>query len=67
MAIFVKKKTWLYLIENITHIDGRQFDTLSPFNQFEKEDQIDPCEQLDTLSPFNPLSEMRPKKRKENP
>ncbi|KAH0739290.1 hypothetical protein KY290_037995 [Solanum tuberosum] len=32
-----------------------------------EEDQVGPCEQLDALSPFNPLSEMRQKKRKENP
>ncbi|KAK4380236.1 hypothetical protein RND71_002098 [Anisodus tanguticus] len=32
-----------------------------------EEDQVSPCEQLDALSPFNPLSEMRQKKRKENP
>ncbi|KAL3510109.1 hypothetical protein ACH5RR_029510 [Cinchona calisaya] len=32
-----------------------------------EEDQVGPCEQLDALSPFNLLSEMRQKKRKENP
>ena len=32
-----------------------------------EEDQVGPCEQLGALSPFNPLSEMRQKKRKENP
>ncbi|KAF3664399.1 hypothetical protein FXO37_11516, partial [Capsicum annuum] len=32
-----------------------------------EEDQVGPCEQLDALSSFNPFSEMRQKKKKENP
>lgn len=51
-------------------MDGSWSRRLSQGPLFEipgEEDQVGPCEQLGALSPFNPLSEMRQKKRKENP
>ncbi|KAF3632415.1 hypothetical protein FXO37_27473 [Capsicum annuum] len=58
----------LYLNRWLTFSDWVGGSPRVPLSEISGEDdQVDPCEQLDALSSFNPLSEMRQKKRKENP
>ncbi|KAK4343590.1 hypothetical protein RND71_036684 [Anisodus tanguticus] len=53
-------RTWM-----VVRVDGSPKVPSSEISG--EEDQVGPCEQLDVLSSFNPLSEIRQKKRKENP